>query len=273
VAVPRGGEYEDFVATELPIFQVDAFAGRRFAGNPAAVVVMPAWLPDDVLLAIAAENNLSETAFVRPEGDGFGLRWFTPTVEVDLCGHATLAAGHVLLTHGWASGPVVEFRAGIGPLTVRREGELLWLDFPSRPPEPVPVSGALSQALGATPAETHAARDLLAVFGSTAEVAALQPDMHALAALDTFAVIVTAPGETCDFVSRFFAPARGVPEDPVTGSAHCTLTPYWSRRLGKHRLDARQISHRGGELVCEDRGERVGIAGRVADYLRGTITV
>jgi PhzF family phenazine biosynthesis protein len=260
------------MATELPLFQVDAFTGHRFAGNPAAVVVLPEWLPDDVLLAIAAENNLSETAFVRPEGDGFGLRWFTPTVEVDLCGHATLAAGHVLLTHGWASGPVVEFRAGIGPLTVRREGELLWLDFPSRPPEPVPVSGALSQALGATPAETHAARDLLAVFGSTAEVAALQPDMHALAALDTFAVIVTAPGETCDFVSRFFAPAFGVDEDPVTGSAHCTLAGYWSLRLGRRRLTGRQASARGGTVEVELSGERVLLTGRAVTVFRAELT-
>jgi PhzF family phenazine biosynthesis protein len=261
------------MATELPIFQVDAFTSRRFAGNPAAVVVLPEWLPDDVLLAIANENNLSETAFVRPEGGAFGLRWFTPTVEMDLCGHATLAAAHVLLTHGWADGPVVEFRAGVGPLTVRREGELLSMDFPSRPPTPVPIDVALVRALGATPTEVHAARDLLAVFRTEAEVGSLRPDIAAVAALDTHAVIVTAPGEACDFVSRFFAPGSGVPEDPVTGSAHCTLIPYWSRRLGKRTLSARQISHRGGELVCEDRGARVGIAGRVTDYLRGTITV
>jgi PhzF family phenazine biosynthesis protein len=237
------------------------------------VVVLPEWLPDDVLLAIANENNLSETAFVRPEGAVYGLRWFTPTVEVDLCGHATLAAAHVLFTHGWVEGSIVEFRAGIGPLTVRRDGELLSMDFPSRPPHPVPVSDALVRALGAAPTEVLAARDLLALFASEAEVAALQPDMAAIAVLDTFAVIATAPGDACDFVSRFFAPGAGVPEDPVTGSAHCTLTPYWSRRLGKRRLAARQISRRGGELVCEDRGERVGIAGRAADYLRGTITV
>jgi PhzF family phenazine biosynthesis protein len=261
------------MATEFPIFQVDAFTGRRFTGNPAAVVVMPEWLPDEMLLAIANENNLSETAFVRPEGGVFGLRWFTPTVEMDLCGHATLAAAHVLLTHGWADGPVVEFRAGLGPLTVRREGELLSMDFPSRPPTPVPVDAALVRALGAPPTEVHAARDLLAVFRTEAEVASLHPDIAAVAALDTHAVIVTAPGEACDFVSRFFAPGSGVPEDPVTGSAHCTLIPYWSRRLGKRTLSARQISRRGGELACEDRGERVGIAGRVADYLRGTITV
>lgn len=257
----------------LPIFQVDAFADRPFAGNPAAVVVMGEWLPDAVLQAIAQENNLSETAFVLPHAGFFELRWFTPTVEVDLCGHATLASAHVLFRHGYASGDEVAFQSKGGRLTVRRDGDLLTMDFPSRPPRRIGDDEAVARALGAAPRELHASRDLLAVFDRQADVEALRPDFRAIAELDTFAVIVTAPGDGCDFVSRFFAPGRGVPEDPVTGSAHCTLVPYWSRRLGKTALRARQVSRRGGELLCEDRGERVAIAGRAVEYLRGEIDV
>jgi PhzF family phenazine biosynthesis protein len=256
---------------ELPIFQLDAFATRLFGGNPAAVVILPDWLPDDVLQEIARENNLSETAFVLPGGDSFGLRWFTPEVEVDLCGHATLASGYVLFNHGYTSDPEIVFRYQGGSLTLRQEGELIAMDFPSRPPEPIRSDASLISALGATPREVHQSRDLLAVFETQAEVEALRPDLPAIAELDTFAVIASAPGRECDFVSRFFAPGAGVPEDPATGSAHCTLAPYWGKRLGKKRLHALQLSRRVGELFCEIRDSRVKLSGRVVEYLRGQI--
>jgi PhzF family phenazine biosynthesis protein len=258
---------------KLPIFQVDAFAERVFSGNPAAVVIMSEWLPDATLRAIAQENNYSETAFVVPRGDVFDLRWFTPEVEMDLCGHATLASGYVVLEHGYTSSGRAVFHSEAGELAVKRESDLLAMDFPARPPRPRPLDAAVSQALGAAPEELHESRDFLAVFRSQAEVEALRPDFPAIAKLDTFAVIATAPGDSCDFVSRFFAPGAGVPEDPVTGSAHCTLVPYWSRRLDKPKLYARQVSKRGGQLWCEDLGERVLLAGRVVEYLRGEISV
>ncbi len=258
----------------LPIHQVDAFTGNVFKGNPAAVVRLEAWLPDGTLQAIAAENNLSETAFVAREGESWRLRWFTPTIEVDLCGHATLAAAYVLFTTAATGGDSVSFVTRSGILTVVRDGDLLALDFPAHPPVQVKdraAQGALAKALGTQPREVLSAMDWLAVFEHAEEVATLAPDMARVAALGRRGVIATAPGRDCDFVSRFFGPAVGIPEDPVTGSAHCTLTPYWSRRLGKTRLSARQISRRGGELVCEDRGERVTIAGRAAPYLEGFI--
>ncbi len=258
---------------EFPIFQVDAFTGRLFGGNPAAVVILSEWLADETLQAIAQENNLSETAFVVPGGNRFELRWFTPTVEVDLCGHATLASAHVLFHHGYALGPQVAFGYQGGTLTVTREGDLLAMDLPSRPPRPVPRDASLVQALRAAPEAVLQSRDLLAVFETQGEVEALRPDLAAIASLDTFAVIATAPGRECDFVSRFFAPGAGVAEDPATGSAHCTLVPYWSARLGRPRLHALQLSRRGGELFCEDRGSRVKIAGRVVEYLSGSISV
>ncbi len=263
----------------LPIYQVDAFAERVFAGNPAAIVPLDAWLPDPVMQGIAAENNLAETAFLVPGGDGrenvWGLRWFTPAVEVDLCGHATLASAWVVFEHlRRGGGHEVGFDTRSGRLTVRRQGDLLVMDFPSRPPKAIAAPQTLAGALGAAPREVLAARDLVAVFDSADQVRALKPDMAAIAALEFFAVIVTAPcGTDCDFVSRFFAPAKGIPEDPVTGSAHCTLTPYWSRRLGKKELVARQISPRGGTLICTDQGDRVGIAGHAVPYLEGFITV
>jgi PhzF family phenazine biosynthesis protein len=257
----------------LPMYQVDAFSARVFAGNPAAVVPLETWLPDDVMQAIAAENNLAETAFFAPEGKGFRLRWFTPTVEVDLCGHATLASAHLLFTTLAYPGPRIEFLTRSGMLTVARRGDLLAMEFPARPPQPCAPPPALDKALGKAPLEVLGARDYLLVYGREADIRSLSPDMERIAKFDRFAVIVTAPGESCDFVSRFFAPAQGIPEDPVTGSAHCTLIPYWSKRLGKTTMQARQISPRGGELVCEDRGERVVIAGKAALYLEGAIHV
>jgi predicted PhzF superfamily epimerase YddE/YHI9 len=259
----------------LPIYQVDAFASRVFAGNPAAVVPLDAWLPDVVMQSIAAENNLAETAFFVPANGAWGLRWFTPTVEVDLCGHATLASAWVVFNHLSPKGSAeAAFDTKSGRLTVKREGDLLAMDFPSWPPEKTVGPALLGRALGAVPREVLAAKDLLAVFDTADQVRALSPDFASIAKLDVFAVVVTAPGEgDCDFVSRFFAPQQGIPEDPVTGRAHCMLTPYWSKRLGKRELKARQISLRGGELVCRDRGERVSIAGRAIPYLEGFISV
>jgi len=258
----------------LPIYQVDAFSSKLFGGNPAAVCPLDEWLPDATLQFIAAENNLAETAYYIRKNGKFHLRWFTPGVEVDLCGHATLAAAHVIMDirHEVPDGRVA-FESRSGELIVNRDGDLYALDFPARPPSERAPDARLFEALGATPKLLLGARDLLCVFDTEAEVRAMKPNMEKLAAVDCFAVIVTAPGTDCDFVSRFFAPARGIPEDPVTGSAHCTLIPYWAARLGKTKLFARQVSARGGELWCEHRGDRVTIAGRAVKYLEGTIVV
>jgi PhzF family phenazine biosynthesis protein len=258
---------------KLPMYQVDAFTDQLFQGNPAAVCPLEAWLPDEMLQAIAAENNLAETAFLVPNGEAYHLRWFTPTVEVDLCGHATLASAFVLWERMGFTGDRVAFDTLSGRLWVSRKGDLIELDFPSRPADECQPAADLASALGGSPKEILAARDYLVVYGTEQEVRDLKPDMSRLTQLDRFAVIVTAPGDGCDFVSRFFAPAQGIPEDPVTGSAHCTLTPYWSQRLGQTNLQARQVSARGGELYCQDLGDRVAIAGRAVLYLEGTISV
>ena len=259
----------------LPIYQVDAFTDSLFGGNPAAVCPLQAWLPADTMQAIAAENNLAETAFFVREGTDYALRWFTPTVEVDLCGHATLAAGHVVFRFIERERNSVSFRTTkAGTLVVGRRGDMLAMDFPARPAVPTEPPPGLFAALGGTPREVLSARDHLVVYGSAAEIAALDPDLAALAKVDCWAAIVTAPGEGgIDFVSRFFAPAQGVPEDPVTGSSHCTLVPYWANRLGKAKLGARQLSRRGGALSCALEGDRVSIAGRAVLYLEGQIEV
>jgi PhzF family phenazine biosynthesis protein len=260
----------------IPLYQVDAFTSRPFAGNPAAVCPLEQWLDDATLQAIAAENNLAETAFYVPEEEGFHLRWFTPAVEVDLCGHATLATAWVIFHRFDWPLDAIDFRTRSGVLTVSRDGERLAMDFPSRPPAPSANIDAVATALGARPTEVFAARDALALFGSEAEVKAIRPDFAKIAALDQFALIVTAPGAPdtkTDFVSRFFAPKAGVNEDPVTGSAHSTLIPFWAARLEKTKLFARQVSARGGELWCEHRGDRVIIAGNCAPVLEGTITL
>lgn len=261
---------------KLPLYQIDAFTDAVFGGNPAAVVPLQSWLPDTTLQAIAAENNLSETAFFAPEGDGWRLRWFTPTIEVPLCGHATLATAHLIFTRLKPDAGRLRFHSKSGVLEVTRAGDLLALDFPANPPQPLKDAGAaaaVAAALRAQPLETYLCAKYMAVFARAADVAALAPDMTAVAALGGIGVIATAPGEDCDFVSRFFAPAAGIPEDPVTGSAHCVLTPYWSARLGKKNLAARQISKRGGVLACEDRGARTIIAGKAVLYLEGTIEI
>lgn len=257
----------------LPLYQVDAFTSRLFAGNPAAVVLLDDWLPDRILAAIASENNLAETAFVIARGDVMPLRWFTPAVEVDLCGHATLAAAHVLFRHVLASAKRLVFGTRSGNLTVTRDGELLSMDFPSRPGKPLAISNALVSALGTRPAEAYLARDLLAVFDSETQIRDFEPDFQRIAAFDAFAIIVSAPGDAADYVYRFFAPRQGIAEDPVTGSANCTLVPYWAARLGKTQLVAKQLSARGGDLCCTLLGDRVAIAGHAVEYLRGEIDV
>jgi PhzF family phenazine biosynthesis protein len=256
---------------KLPYYEVSAFTTNPFGGNPAGVCPLDAWLPDAILLGVAANNNLAETAFTVPRGTDFELRWFTPTVEMDLCGHATLAAASVLFHERGLGGDEVRFHSRSGLLTVTRAADLVTLDFPSRSPAPSDAPGALIHGLGAMPKEVFKARDYLAVYSNEAEVRALKPDFATLKTLDCLGIIATAPGNDCEFVSRFFAPGAGVEEDPVTGSAHCTLIPFWAQRLNKTKLFARQVSQRGGELFCELIGERVRIGGRATLYLRGVI--
>jgi PhzF family phenazine biosynthesis protein len=261
---------------DIPVYQVDAFSDRIFAGNPAAICPLDAWLEGGVMQRIAAENNLSETAFFVHDGDGFGLRWFTPTVEVELCGHATLASAWVIfnLLSPDRSAPV-SFETRSGTLTVERLGDgALAMDFPAKPVEPCDTPPDLSAGLGATVLECRAGPNYLARLEDEAAVRALTPDMAALARLHPRCVIATAPGADCDFVSRFFAPSYGIDEDPVTGSAHCMLTPFWADRLGRDALSARQISARGGVLDCAMLASgRVRIAGRCALFLQGRITI
>ncbi len=259
----------------VPIYQVDAFTDTLFAGNPAAVSPLDAWLPDATMQAIAAENNLSETAFFVPHGDDYALRWFTPSVEVDLCGHATLASAYIITRLLEPQRASINFHtAKAGKLAVKRDGDLLVMDFPAWPPTPCAPPAGLLAALGGNARDVLFARDHLVVYDTAEEIAALKPDLAALAKVDCWAAIVTAAGaDGIDFVSRFFAPKQGVAEDPVTGSAHCTLTPYWAKRLGKTALQAYQLSRRGGALSCALNGERVSIGGRAVLYLKGEISV
>jgi len=260
----------------VPFFQVDAFTSRLYHGNPAGVVVLEKFLPDDVMQAISAENNLAETAFIVPSGPSSGprwkIRWFTPVLEMDLCGHATLASAHVLWNHLKIRGTKVTFQSASGPLGVERQGDIIVLDFPSRPAGKVPITDMICVALGRPPVELYKARDYLAVFDNKRDVHELRPDFHAMERLDAH-VIATAPAAGHDFVSRFFAPTAGVTEDPVTGSSHCTLIPFWAERLRKNTLTAHQVSPRGGELFCELRGKRVAIGGHAVTYLEGMIAV
>ena len=259
---------------KLPLYQIDAFASRVFTGNPAAVVPLEAWIDDTTLQGIATENNLSETAFLVGGGADYEIRWMTPVAEVDLCGHATLASAWVVFNALDPGRTEVVFRSKSGALGVAAQGDRLALDLPSRPPEPSPTHAApLAEALGLAPSLALASRDLMAVFDREADVRALTPDMTKLGLFEVTGIMATAPGDDCDFVSRFFAPRMGIPEDPVTGSAHSTLVPYWAKRLGKPTLHARQTSPRGGELFCELRGDRVEIAGHAVKYLEGTIEV
>jgi PhzF family phenazine biosynthesis protein len=260
---------------ELPIYQVDAFTDRVFGGNPAAVMPLPRWLDDATLQAIAMENNLSETAFLVASGGGYELRWFTPSVEVNLCGHATLAAAHTLFEHLDHVADDVRFQTLSGELRVHREGDVLTLDFPATPLVTTDVDLAICNALGATASEAVISPDnphaVVYVYEFEQDVASLRPDFAALRAASKLCVIATAPGETCDFVSRFFGPQVGIDEDPVTGSAHCALVPYWSKRLGQLKLQARQISARGGDLGCELRDGRVFMSGGAVTFMRGVV--
>lgn len=255
----------------VPIFQIDAFTNRRFAGNPAAVMILEAY-PDDARLAdVAAENNLAETAFLVPQGGDWRLRWFTPTVEVPLCGHATLASAWVVLNRLRPGDEAVRFHTLSGVLTVRRAGDGFRMDFPSRPMAPVAASPDLADALGAAPSEVlKDDRNLMAVFPGAQDVRDLAPDIPAVARLGGMGVIATAPGDQgYDCVSRYFAPASGIAEDPVTGGAHCAIAPYWSERLGKAEIFAFQASPRGGEIRCRLAGERVELEGQAVFYMEG----
>lgn len=266
--VPRPFDEDDM---KLPFYQVDAFTSRLYGGNPAGICPLESWLDYDVMQSIAAENNLAETAFFVAGPDRYHLRWFTPTAEVDLCGHATLATAWVLFEKLGVEGTEVSFDTRSGVLTVKREGDLLSMDFPSRPGQPASAPPELLKGLGLTSAQVLRARDYLVVLESEDAVRSVKPDFVELMKVDTFGIIVTGPGKDVDFVSRFFAPRMGVPEDPVTGSSHCTLIPYWAGKLGKSQLTARQASQRGGDLVCEHLGARVSIAGRAVLYLEGSI--
>ena len=259
----------------LEIWQVDAFADRPFSGNPAAVCLLPAWRADSWLQAVAAEMNLSETAFLVPRGEAFELRWFTPAVEVELCGHATLASAHYL----WASGRLspdaaARFHTHSGALTARRRKGAIEMDFPATPAAPAEPPAGLTAALGFEPVSVHrGGADLLVEAASEKALGAVSPDFPALAGIDARGVIVTAPGGgSCDFVSRFFAPAAGIDEDPVTGSAHCALGPFWGGRLGKTDLRGYQASKRGGHVGVRLAGDRVVLSGKAATVFQGVLS-
>ena len=258
---------------KIPIYQIDAFASRVFSGNPGAVCPLESWLDDSVLQAIAQENNLSETAFFIPVEDGYHIRWFTPVAEVDLCGHATLATAFVLFTLLEPSGAEVSFNSRSGRLTVTRDDDLLTMDFPSLPPVPCQAPNDLIKGLGREPLEVCCSEDYVVVFSAEDDITDLHPAFELLKELDLRGVAATAKGKNVDFVSRFFAPKYGINEDPVTGSAHCSLTPYWASKLHKRDLRAYQVSKRGGELFCKDCGDRVKISGRAVAYMEGSIII
>jgi len=259
---------------KIPIYQADAFTDELFGGNPAAVCPLKAWLPDEIMQKIAIENNLAETAFFVKSGSGYKLRWFTPEYEIDLCGHATLASAHILFTElGYEQNEIHFETIKAGTLTVIKDGDKYTMDFPSRPPIHIDPPIGLIEALGEKqPVEVLRSRDYFLVYNSEEDVKDISPDFFALSKMDTVGVIVTAKGKDVDFVSRFFAPGAGIPEDPVTGSAHCNLIPYWAEKLGKNKLHAYQLSARKGELWCELKGDRVLISGTAVTYLKGEIS-
>jgi predicted PhzF superfamily epimerase YddE/YHI9 len=257
----------------LPIYQVDAFTDKVFSGNPAAVCPLEQWLSEDIMQKIALENNLAETAFFVKNKNQYDIRWFTPTVEVDLCGHATLASAYVLFQVLGISDQEITFHSHrSGPLHVKREAEWLALNFPTDTIGSVPLNNQLEACFDICPCEAYRGKtDYLLVFDAEDDIRSLEPSLERISRLDARGVIVTAPGDAVDFVSRFFGPAVGVPEDPVTGSAHTSLLPYWAQRLGKNELSARQLSTRGGEIRCKYLGDRVEIAGQGQLYLKGEI--
>ena len=271
----------------IDYYVVDVFTDKVFGGNPAGVCLLDEWLPDDILQNIAMENNLSETAFlVKQERSSdkktcYNLRWFTPTIEIDLCGHATMGSAYVLFNFVETASSKIEFHTLSGILTVEKQDDMLWMDLPSRPPVPAEKYGCIQKALDIKKFDVYKSADILIVVDSEETVKSVNPDFQILKEIkeeakmpgDNFVVIITAPGTDCDFVSRVFAPNCGVDEDPVTGRAHCVLTPYWSQRLNKKSLTARQLSNRGGQLWCEDEGERVKIGGKTILYLQGKINI
>lgn len=258
---------------KLDIYQIDAFAEQPFEGNPAAVVPLTKWLPDSTLQAIAEENNLAETAFFTPTNKGFHIRWFTPSCEVKLCGHATLASAYVLFKHLAYKADAISFDSLSGPLSVSKNGTLLTLDFPSQPPTSCKTPTDLTLGLGATASQCFFSEDYLAVFETEEELASIVPKHEHLKKLDYRGVIATAPSKNFDFVARFFGPKAGIPEDSVTGSAYTQLTPYWSSILSKNKLKAKQISSRGGKVYCELKNNRVLISGNAVKYLEGRIEI
>ena len=265
----------------MKYYVVDVFTDKAFGGNPAGICIMDSRLPDETLQNIAMENNLSETAFPVKRDGYYDLRWFTPTLEIDLCGHATMGSAYVLFNFVETTADTLEFHTQSGILTVKRKGDMLWMDFPSRPAFPIPHIDSIDRALGITHYELYKSADMLVVLDNEETLKSIQPDFDILENVkeeagmpgDNFGVIITAPGGDCDFVSRYFAPNAGVNEDPVTGRAHCVLIPYWSGRLEKKAMTARQLSKRGGRIWCEDAGQRVKIGGQVVLYLTGEIEV
>ena len=259
---------------KLKQYQIDAFTGKVFKGNPAAVCPLDKWLDDGVLLSIAAENNLSETAFFIPSNKGFKLRWFTPVTEVDLCGHATLATAHVIFNIAGFAGSSVTFETRSGDIIVERNGSLLSMDFPSKPPKPCVAPDLLVKGLGHIPAEVLSAMDYFAVYEDEDAIYSIKPDYALLEKLDLRGSVVTAPGKDVDFVSRFFAPKLGVPEDPVCGSAHCELAPYWAEKLNKRNLTAKQLSFRGGDIFCKLKGNNIiTISGQAVTFMEAEIMI
>ncbi len=258
---------------KLSIYQIDTFAEQLFEGNPAAVVPLKSWLPDSIMQSIAEENNLAETAFFVKEESGFSIRWFTPNQEVKLCGHATLASAFVLFTILGHNSDIINFNSLSGVLSVTKKNDLLMLNFPAQPPVSCVISDDLVKGLGRKPVECLQCEDFIAVFNTEEEIKNIKPDHSFLSRLPLRGVIVTAPSETYDFVVRFFAPKYNIPEDPVTGSAYTLLAPYWAERLGKDKLNARQISSRGGNVLCECKADRILISGTAIKYLEGTIEV
>ncbi len=258
----------------LPLYVVNAFTNKPFAGNPAAVCPLGEWLSENTMQSIAAQNNLSETAFFVAQGDGYHIRWFTPACEANLCGHATLASAYVLFNELQYQGDVLRFESKSGPLSVSRNDDLLALDFPVWRVKPADGIDSIAKAIGRNPVKIYfGGDDLLAILENESQVANIKPDCELIKDLPARGLIVSAPGDSVDFVSRFFAPAKGIAEDPVTGSAHCALTPYWSAQLDKTRMTAKQLSARGGDLVCELQGERVKIAGHAQLYAKGQISI
>ncbi len=258
---------------KFPIYQIDAFANKTFEGNPAAVCPLDSWLPDELMQSIAAENNLAETAFFMPANDGFDIRWFTPSAEVDLCGHATLASAYVLFDILKFKRQQIDFDSKSGRLTVSRNGEWLVLDFPAQSPEPCDTPNEIIDAFGLDPAECLRNVDYVVIFDEADNISSMNPNLEILKQLDLRAVIISATSQQYDFTARVFAPSLGIPEDPVTGSAYTQLVPYWAGRLKKNEFRVRQESARGGELTCELAGDRVLISGKAVKYLEGSVEI